>query len=251
MNAVDWTALGSCATALMAGATFFLALKTRSMAKETNSVARATAEEAATVERQTVLVERQVVVSTRALQATVQPWLIWESGFEVEPDGGAPFGFVCGLTYSPGWHPCIHASEENGEIVGWLRLRNVGNGLALLEMSQSYLYPKNERRRLERIHPSVEVPVVPTNGTVDITFRVPAAESVDRPAMAMLQFAGGGAGHELFAIEVVYGDAIAGNTTSARFSAHRTQGEDEWSVFAAEYRQGDGEPVVVRRYGQP
>gem|GEM_PF-1539217 len=64
----------------------------------------------------------------------------------------------------------------------------------------------------------------------------------------MLQLAGGG-GNELFAVEVVYGDALSEQETSARFSAHRRQDEQEWRMYAVGYRRSDGTLVTVRRFG--
>jgi hypothetical protein len=167
----------------MAIATFVLAWKTRTMAKETRAVAQATLKEAKAVELQGAQLERQTALSTKALQASVQPWLVWEADFEIE---SGPSDFQ-GSLYAPGRYPSVHAAEEGKDVVGWFGVKNVGNGLALLDMSRSGIFPKNERHPLERVRPSVDAPVIPPGGTAIIEFRIPArvrrqAEDDDAPA---------------------------------------------------------------------
>jgi hypothetical protein len=251
MNTGDWTAAGSCATAIMAIATFLLARHTRETLEETKKVATATEEQALAVREQSQHVERQVEISTAALRASVQPWLIWEAAIEAEGSASSPFAELPGGAIgSSGWHSAVAAYVSEREVSGWLRLRNVGSGLALLDMSSSRIYPRNEVHPYEDLRPDVEVPIVPSGAVLDVNFTIPARNSVDGEAMTMLEFAGGGAGHELFAIEIVYRDALGESEVAARFAVHRGQGEDEWQVFRVEYRRrGDEMPVVVSRYG--
>jgi hypothetical protein len=188
VTTADWTALAAIATAIMAIATFVLAVKTRSMARETKEVAQATRamaeetkkvgeatlKEAQAVERQAEQVERQLVLSTDALRISVQPWLVWEPSFNVQT-GGAPVVPTHGALYMQGTHPALEAREEDDSVVGWFTVRNVGNGLAILDMSNSNICPRNEQAVLEGFHPTVLSPVVAPGETVDIEFKIPAA----------------------------------------------------------------------------
>jgi len=246
----------------MAFATFLLALRTRSMAtateqaavatremaEETKAVTRATLQEAQAVERQVEQVEQQVVISASALQMSVQPWLVWEPAFEVVPGNRGPFIGKHGVVYSPGWHSCLYVSEREDSVVGWFTIRNVGNGIALLDMSRSFIYPKNGPHPFDNIHPSVKSPVVPPGDTVDVEFTIPATKSADQQRMTLLQLAGGG-GDELFTVELAYGDALGSSDSSAKFRAHRHSEKQEWSVFEVEYRLADGKVITTRRYG--
>jgi hypothetical protein len=248
VNTTDWTAVAACATAAMAIATFVLALKTKSMAEGTKAVGKATLQEAQAVEKQVEQVERQVAISAAALRVSAQPWLAWEPSFEVDQGDGGPFDFRHGSIYSPGWHTGLSVSERDDSVIGWFTVRNVGNGIALLDMSSSCIYPKNGTVAYEDIHPSVETPVVPRGGTVDVEFKIPATHSADQQKMTLLQLTGSG-GHQLFTIEVAYGDSLGNAGTSAKFRAHRPDENSEWSIFEVEYKLDDGKVITTRRFG--
>jgi len=247
----------------MAIATFVLALKTRSMATatekaavatkemvtETQAVAKATLQEARAVEKQVDQVERQVTISANALRVSVQPWLVWEPSFQVDPNKYGRSGAKHGSVFSPGWHPCLDVGErDDGSVAGWFTVRNVGNGIALLDMSRSLIYPKNGPDPLEGIHPNVETPVVPPGEMVDVQFKIPASKSPDRQKMTLSQLAGGG-GDQLFTVEVTYGDALGDVGTSAKFRAHRHRDKDNWSIVEVEYRLENGNIIASRRFG--
>jgi hypothetical protein len=249
MSPAAWTAIAAGATALMAIATVFLALKTRSMAQETKKVADATLQEAKAVEQQAEQVERQVAISTEALRVSVQPWLVWEPAFEVQPSGGAPVEYRHGAMYSSGWHSCLNVSEVDDSVEGWLTVRNVGSGIAILDMSSSSIYPKNGAHALDGVRPSVASPVVPAGGTVDVEFTIPPAKSLDKRKMTLFELASGG-GDQLFTVEIAYGDALGNAQTLAKFRAHRNEQKDpSWSIFEVEYRLGNGKVITTRRYG--
>ncbi len=248
MSAATWTAIAACATALMAMATAYLALKTGSMANETKKVGDATLKEAKAVELQVKQIERQVAISADALRVSAQPWLVWEPSFEVTGEDGSPMGFRHGAMYSVGWHSGLSVSEEDDSVVGWFTVRNVGSGLAILDMSRSLIYPKNGTHAFEDLHPSVEMPVVPAGERVDIKFAIPATRSADQKKMTLLQLAGGG-GHQLFAIEIAYADVLGNPASSAMFRAHLSDENSEWSIFEIEYRLADGKVINTRRYG--
>jgi hypothetical protein len=216
--------------------------------EETKAVGKATLKEARAVEKQVEQVERQVAISAAALRVSAQPWLAWEPSFEVDQGDGGPFDFRHGSIYSPGWHTAVSVTEQDDSVVGWFTVRNVRNGIALLDMSSSCIYPKNGTVAYADIHPSVKTPVVPRGGTVDVEFKIPAIHSVDHQKMTLLQLTGGGRGHQLFTVEVAYGDSLGNARTSAKFRAHRADENGEWSIFEVEYKLDDGKVITTRRF---
>jgi hypothetical protein len=245
---MDWTAIAAVATAIMAGATFFLAFNTRSMAKETKGVAKAPLKEAEAVEKQGGQVERQVLISAETLRASAQPWLAWVPSFEVEQRDGLPVGYRHGVLLSLGWHSGLTVIEGEDSVAGWFTVQNVGNGIALLDMSSCYIYPRNGDVAYNDICPSVETPVPPPGGTVDVAFEIPAAKSADQKKMTLLQLAGG-AGHQLFTVEIAYGDSLGNAGASAKFRAHRPNEDSVWAIFEVEYRLDNGKVITTRSFG--
>ncbi|WP_298446218.1 hypothetical protein [Ferrimicrobium sp.] len=256
MSAETWTATAAVATALLAIATGYLAWKTRSMANETKGVAEATFEvaqatldEAKAVERQSEQMERQVAVSAEALRASVQPWLVWQPSFEV-PSSSAPEARRYDALYSAGSHPALDVREKDDSVTGWLTVRNVGSGLALLNMAESGIFPKNGNAAYENVHPTVISPILPPGESVDVEFTIPASQSPNRQKMTVLQFAGGDGVNELFALELAYSDSLGSGLTLAKFRAHRKESTNQpWTIFEVEYRLPNGEVVRTRRFG--
>jgi hypothetical protein len=245
---MDWTAIAAGATAIMAIATFFLAFKTRSMAKETKAAAEATLKEAHAVEKQVEQVERQVSISAEALRVSAQPWLVWEPSFEVEADGmGAPVSYTHGGLYSLGRHSSLQVSEKDSSVVGRFTVRNVGNGIAILDMSKSFIFRQNNAVSYDDVHPSVETPVVPPGETVDVKFTIPASRSADHQRMTTEQLAG--VGQQSFTVEVAYGDSLGNAETSAMFRAHRPNENSPWAIAEVEYRLDNGKVITTRRSG--
>ncbi len=256
MSAEAWTATAAVATALLALATGYLAWKTRSMAKETKGVAdatfqvaKATLDEAKAVERQSEQTERQVAISAEALRASVQPWLVWQPSFEV-PSGSVPAARRHGSLYIAGSHPALNVEEKDDSVTGWLTVRNVGSGLALLDMSKSHIYPRNGDVAIEGVHPTVISPVLPPGESVDVEFSIPASKSPDQQKMTVFQLAGGDGVNEVFALELAYSDSLGSGQTLARLRAHRSESTKRpWMIFEVEYRLPNGEVVRTRRFG--
>jgi hypothetical protein len=232
----------------MAVATFYLALNTRSMADKTKEVADATLKEARAVESEAELVQHQVSISTEALRVSIQPWLVWEPYFDVDRDKDWISATKHGVTYINGRHPALAVHEEDSSVVGWFTLRNVGNGMAIVDMSKSRIYRQNGDEPYVGLHPSIESPVVPPGGLVDLDFTIPASMSADHEKMTIVQLAGG-AGHQLFTVEVVYGDSLGSAGTSAKFKAHRQSENSQWSIFEVEYRLDGGREIITRKFG--
>ena len=147
-----------------------------------------------------------------------------------------------------GTHACLQVSEKGDLVAGWFTVRNVGNGIALLDMSRSYIYRQNGEIAYEGIHPKVMTPVVPPGETVDIEFELPASVSPDKKKMTLTQLAGG-SGHQLFTVEVAYGDSLGNAGTSAKFRAHRKDDKSAWSIYEVEYKLDDGKVITTGRFG--
>jgi len=256
MSAAAWTAIAALATALLAIATGYLAWKTRSMAQETKGVAdatfrvaKATLDEAKAVERQAEQMERQVAISAEALRASVQPWLVWQPSFEVS-SGSAPAAHRHDAVYMAGSHPALNVGEKGNSVKGWLTVRNVGNGLALLNMSESVIFPKNGTNGYENVHPTVISPVLPPGGCVDVEFTIPPSKAPDQQKMTVFHLAGGDGVNELFALELAYSDSLGSGLTLARFRAHRSESMNRpWTIFEVEYRLPNGAVVRTARFG--
>jgi hypothetical protein len=256
MSAAAWTAIAALATALLAIATGYLAWKTRSMAKETKGVAdasfqvaKATLDEAKAVERQAEQTERQVAISAESLRASVQPWLVWQPSFEV-PSGSASTVYRHGGAHDiAGSHPTLDVREKDEFVSGWVTVRNVGNGIALLKMSESRIFPKNGNDAYEDVHPTVISPVLPPGECVDVEFTIPPSKSSDQQKMTVFQFAGGDGSNEVFALELAYSDSLDSGLTLAKFRAHRSESTKRpWTIFKVEYRLPNGKDFSISRF---
>ncbi len=265
MNSADWTAVAAIATAVMAIATFWMASKTRAlgnqtakMAEETGklvtetakvagattSVVEATLKEAKAVEAQVEQLERQVELSARTLTVGIQPWLVWEPTFQVQDPWDALTGRH-GRMYPAGTHVCFDVSVEETSVKGWFTVRNVGPGIAVLDMSNSLIFPRNGLHAFENLHPTFESPVLPPGGTVDIEFTISASHAADQKKMTLLEVIAGGP--NFLSIQVAYGDVLGTLPSSALFRAYRRDEQHPWSVIQIDYHLGD-RVVVARRF---
>jgi hypothetical protein len=227
----------------MAAATFVLALKTRTMAKETADVAKASKREAEAVEQQTAKIEEQVRISTEALRSSMQPWLAWEPTFEVEKLG-TPVGLK-GNIYIPGVHPCIEVSQRSdGSIEGWLRVKNVGNGLALLDLAHAVLFRQNDMELQRGVHISVSSPIVAPRESIDVAFEFSGSPAERARG---LEYLVGVAADQVFGIQVPYSDAGGRSEATARFLVHRKGAEGDWSVDEVTYSIQGGITVTTTR----
>ncbi len=57
-----------------------------------------------------------------------------------------------------GSHPSLNVGEKGDSVTGWLTVRDVGNGLALLNMSESRIFPRNGDIAFDGVHPIVISP---------------------------------------------------------------------------------------------
>lgn len=226
-----------------------MAKETKGVAEATFKVAEATLDEAKAVERQSEQIDRQVAISAEALHVSVRPWLVGQPSFEV-PSGSAPEALRHGGLYMAGSNPALNVEEKDDSVTGWLTVRNVGTGLAMLNMLESRIFPRNGDAAFEGVHPTVMSPVLPPGESVDVEFTIPASKSPDQQKMTVFHLAGGGVSDEVFAIELVYSDSLCSAQTLARFRAHRNESKKRsWTIFEVEYRLPRGEVVRTRRFG--
>jgi hypothetical protein len=227
----------------MAAATFGLALKTRTLAKETAAVAKASKREAEAVEQQTLKIEEQVRISAEALRSSVQPWLTWEPTFEID-ELGQKVGNR-GNIYIPGVHPCLEiAQRQDGSIEGWLRIKNVGNGLALLNLAEAVLYRQNETEMRSGVRISVSSPIVAPRELIDLAFEVNGSPAQRATGLTYLV---GNSADQVFGIQVPYTDSGGQSTSTARFLAHRRGQQGEWSIDQVTYRIDGGIAMTSTR----
>lgn len=250
MNATTWTAIGAIATGVMAIATFVLAFKTRSMAKatkamvdETKAVAQATLLEARAVEKQSAHIEAQVKVSTKALNASVQPWLVWLRKIDHHANDG-----VATLRAIP--TADVHQNGDN--VSGFLIIKNIGAGIALVNPSQSFIYRGvNPDDSFSDIHPIPESPIIPPGEQVKVNFTIPGNKGSNQQNMTLVELLGGDQ-HGAMHIELSYSDVLNAINVRVRFHIYRPaptkSAPEPWRVIETTYSQNGGEPIIVRNY---
>jgi hypothetical protein len=137
MTTTDWIATGSILTGVSALATAVLAFFTRKAAKDTSTMAKATADEARAIEQQLGHSAGQVRGAEQSLLASAQPWLAWEATYEVPAEIG-PASYIHGGLRIRGTHSGAEVRESSGRLVGFLLVRNADNGLAVVDLSESW-----------------------------------------------------------------------------------------------------------------
>jgi hypothetical protein len=222
------TALAAVVTAWMAIETHRVADKTRQAAEAaveganaTQSSADATREAAEAALREARAVERQLEVST-------QPWLTWtgEEGFStagVTLDG-TPVG-----------------------IIGNIRVRNVGNGLALIRGRDSSVLGARDGQVLQPyVFLTTPNPVLRPNDVTVLYFDV-ARVTATWGELTADSFMGKPFLHNgLFGFDVVYSDAAGAVTYRARFQA--VPGDPQhgrFRVFQVDYFREDGKDPIA------
>lgn len=253
MNTGDWTAVAAIATGAMAVATFMLALKTRSMSKatekmaaETKAMSEATLNEAKAVEQQTQHIQAQVTVSSDALRASVQPWLTWVTILE------EPTVTLSGWKWQKGFHPrrALDIAEQGDDIAGHIVVRNVGTGIALLNLDQSCLFNANNSEiPLKGIRPSMRSPIVPLGEHATVEIKIQGTKGSNGTKVPLVELVGGG-GSETMYTELAYSDVLGAITARAKFQACRKMlpngTPERWHVIKTIYHQNGREPITVR-----
>lgn len=253
MNTGDWTAIGAIATGAMAIATFILAIKTRSMSEatknmvgETKAVSEATLKEAKAVEQQTDHIAEQVKISSNALRASVQPWLAWV------PLSKVSLAIKAGPRWQAGSSPCLgfDVGQDGDDIAGYIVVRNVGTGIALLNLAESCLFNANNPDiPCQGIRPSTETPIIPPGEEAVVKFRIPGSRGSNQRTLSLVEVVGGG-GSETMYIELVYSDVLGAISAKAKFQAYRkylpNDQPEKWKIIMTTYCQDDVKPIEVR-----
>jgi hypothetical protein len=236
--ATHWTAIsavlvgiGALATAVMAYATFRVASKTEEMASAATKEAKA--------------VEDQ-------LRASVQPWLTWEPEYAVNVDFGANPDPIGDYPTSSGTYPSVDLRERPDELAGYIILRNVGNGLALIDTRNSWVIGEHDDYTEDRQYVTLQTksPVVAVGTDTILTFHIPKTSSVwSQLDLGTFTRRRNSTGH--FRIEVVYKDAVQGNSNTAKIKISSPEvTSDWWTVHQIDYmsRNNDEEHGVSVRF---
>jgi hypothetical protein len=120
-------AAAALATVLLAFVTRTMAKRTEEMAEQTKRVAEQTRDEAQAVTKQVEVANRQVEVASEALQASSRPWLT-----------SVPYLVRSRETGIQDISGGIHLmGDRDGSFSGAVPLRNVGEGIAVIETKTS------------------------------------------------------------------------------------------------------------------
>jgi hypothetical protein len=245
MSPADWTAVGACTTAIVALATLFLAWKTRSMATATEKMVGKTKDVADATLKEAKAVEQQVTVSSLALTASVQPWLAWLPGFKIEPT--AVRTPTPNVRLPDDWYEGFVLEEIDDGVSGRLLVRNVGNGLALLDISASRVFRQGGPHPLEGQCLQTDSPVIAPGDHTTVLLRVHGLYAANHVKMSLDELTGGPAPMHRLDIELTYTDLVGGSPTVARFKmAPRTSQPQRWWVFETSYQREGLTPITVR-----
>lgn len=223
-----WTIASTVAVGGSAVVTAIMAWYTRSVAQRSADVAELTKTEVEAVVRQGVAIERQAAATTEqarlaesALAAQVQPWLTLGNAQAQSGRGRAPT-------------PPLLVGTSGERLTVSIAVRNVGNGLALLDARSSFLIGWSDPRAGDELMPftwaTVADPVLPPGAQTRVEYAVdPARWSTDIEKMAHLDRNWG----EL-AIDVVYGDALGLRRSRVRVRLAGTE-TGGWVAFELHY----------------
>jgi hypothetical protein len=214
-SAVDWAAISAILVGIGSLATLGLAIATFATIKGTK----------------------------RMTAASVEPWLTWEA--RINEEETSINGFENG-TESSGVNIRADADES---LSGYLCVRNVGSGLALIDtkVDGSAVWHEDVNWALERKYGllGAQDMVLRTGELTVLSFTIPR-NTTKPPPRGITQWKGADLdafvgpspadGH--FAIEVVYADAIEGKKTRAVFRISSPDRND-WVVYQIDYYKHD------------
>jgi len=230
-----WAIAGTVAVSASTAVTAAMAWYTKGLAQKTSAVAAAARQEADAVVQQGQSVQAQaeatvhlVELTRKSLQAAVLPWLTLGDKYA----GVVP---VAGRSVSGGVAPLVVSDAREDVLEAAIVVRNVGNGLALIDSQSSFLvgwnHPRSARREMMNFNSgSVGNPVVPPGEQVTMHFGVPLPRWQITTEGITNQDQGDGE----FALDVVYADALGEQRTRVRFRIARTP-PSQWDVFSIEY----------------
>ncbi len=246
MAVVNWVAVGSFMTGIAAIATAAMAIATFRAARDTKDMATATLREAVAVEKQLSQAAAQVRIADEALRANVQPWLTWKASWNSADLDERSYGYST-TAYLSGEHSGVGIKDTGNGLEGYLLVRNVGNGLALINTADSWVLGETDQNEIDQryVTLSTQMPVMPTDQVIQLGFKI-SPVSAAWTALTLDSFARRPASHGHFSIDVTYTDAVRSSPTLARFKiASRAGGQDDWVVYRIEYYSGDDpEPTL-------
>ena len=233
------------ATFAVASATLWMAKKTKDLAKDSRGQIE--------IGRQQLDAAREAVaVAEKAVVATTRPWIM--SGEDLCMDEADPsLNDPAVIVFSSG--------SVDYPISVRIRLKNVGPGLALIKLSDSWIcgYGQLENRDLTLPYANIftDTPVVPSGAEFQMNGRIFASSakwSNIKPETFCFQSTSSGSlvskkGN--FVVEVGYTDAGGEDEVKAKIHVlvHRPL---QCSVFQIDYFRGDAaDPFVSTRVGMP
>lgn len=189
----------------------------------------------------------QVQVAREGLGAIAQPWLAWESPATetLTAAGDSPQAkFVQIQRGSPG----VDALEDEDGIFGYIVLRNVGSGVGLLHLSESWVLGHDGTNYAE-LRPYVTLvtdnPVVQQGHLVLLQFDIPRA-SAAWTALSLDRFVARHGTCGDFECVVTFTDAMERSPTRAEFFIRRDEDIAAWSVERIYYYVGEAtDPIKV------
>ncbi len=208
-----------------------MAIETHRVAGETKEAAEATKASADATKDAAEAAVREAVAVERQLEVTTQPWLAWTGD---TTDG-------VGVS--------IYSDDTTGTVGGALRVRNVGNGLALIRVSESRILGGRNRDLEPFVFLKTANPILPPGGETVIRFDVAARSAAWGDLFADIFIGKGVRGNGLFAFDVVYSDSAGAATYRARFQAvPRDPSLAGFIIFQVDYYRGDSaEPIATVR----
>ena len=246
-----WGIAGTIAVAASAAVSAAMAVYTRSLAQRTREMAALTKAEVAAVVRQGAAIEQQATASTEqvrlaqsALVAQVQPWLtLGEVTAVSRPRVVIDRVFRDGI-------PSLVVNADDSRLQVSLALRNVGNGLALIDSTRSHATGWSGAQSGDVLkpfsRPTVPRPVLPQGDQVRVEFDV----HFDPWQSSLRTFAHLDRNYGEFALDIVYSDVLGERSTRLRVSVAGTS-ENTWVVHKLDYFPAVDavEPTVSVRIG--
>ncbi len=215
MNVGDVTQLAlAAATVCLAAGTFWMALETRKLAAHS--------------EREVEVAHQQLDVATDALRASIRPWLS-ELPPTADRDDRLPY-----------------IMEDSGEQKISIPLRNVGNGIALIEKGSVKLWPAERVKNGIATYQDgeAEAPIVPPGGDTSLDFKL-RQRPADQSWYELYTASGANVQDNEFVVSVRYTDVNGGQPVQAKI--HIRHGKVTlWHIAEIEYYHStDSIPFAV------
>jgi hypothetical protein len=214
-------------TAVMAWYTRSLARRTRDMAEFTKTEVEAVVRQGAAIEMQAAATVDQVRLAQSALSAQVQPWLALGDAIDVRSTLVLNMPFV-------GSVPPLVVNAAPDRLRVSLAVRNVGNGLAIIDSFESYLIGWSDPREADALisftRASVARPVLPPGEQARVDYDV----QLERWSTDLDKITHRDRNYGEFGVDVVYGDVLGERRTRVRVQIAGTA-DNKWVVHRLDY----------------